>query len=210
MGNKRFDQILNEIVGGKPELPSSDKLNDSGKVSAGDLFAAAKDAATAKQEDTTGNTAGTTNAVAAARIEPPKRSVPDLSDYYRKAKQISDERAKQREDEKKQKALSETQKAALNASDSAAHQSEPLKPSVNAVKPVSGSGGGAAVSDGGTVKISEPKLQTPVSSESSDEDSSDEKPARKARRTIKRVAGKLYIVNKTPTQKAIEEAVGEK
>lgn len=209
MENKRFEQILNEIVGGKPELPSSDKLSDSGKVSAGDLFAAAKDAATAQQEDTTTPSSGYT-AKAAAQREPYKVSTPDLSAAFREFQQKRAELAKQREDEQKQKALSETQKAALNASDSAAHQSESLKPSVNAVKPVSGSGGGAAVSDGGTVKVSEPKLQTPVSSESRDEKPSDEKPARKARRTIKRVAGKLYIVNKTPTQKAIEEAVGEK
>ena len=203
MGNKRFDQILNDIVGGKPELPSSDELNDSGKVSAGDVFAAAKNAATSQQGDaepSQGNTAA-----AAPEIKPPQRSVPDLSESFRAFQQKRAELAKQKESEQKQKELSETQKAALNASDNAASQAEPLKPSVNAAKPVSSSGGGSAVSGKGTVKVSEPKLQKPVSSESDVEE-----PVEKAKKTTKKAAGKQQEAKKTPTQKAIEKAVGEK
>lgn len=204
MANKRFDQILNDIVGGKPKLPSSDELNDSGKVSAGDVFAAAKDAATSQQGGGAASQSGTA-ATAAPEIKPPQRSVPDLSESLKAFQQKRAELAKQKENEKKQKELSETQKAALNASDNTANQAEPLKPSVNAVKSASGSGGGAVVSGGGTVKISEPKLQKPVSSESEVEE-----PAEKAKNTTKKAAGRQQEAKKTPTQKAIEKAVGEK
>lgn len=204
MANKRFDQILNDIVGGKPKLPSSDELNDSGKVSAGDVFAAAKDAATSQQGGGAASQSGTA-ATAAPEIKPPQRSVPDLSESFKTFQQKRAELAKQKENEQKQKELSETQKAALNASDNTANQAEPLKPSVNAVKPASGSGGGAVVSGGGTVKVSEPKLQKPVSSESEVEE-----PAEKAKKTTKKAAGRQQEAKKTPTQKAIEKAVGEK
>lgn len=150
MGNKRFDQILNDIIGGKPKLPPSDELGDSGKVSAGDIFSSAKNAATSQKGDTAPSQGNT--AAAVPEIKPPQRSVPDLSEAFKAFQQKRAELAKQKENEQKQKELSETQKAALDASDNAASQAEPLKPSVNAANPVSSSGGGAAVSGEGTVK----------------------------------------------------------
>ena len=99
MGNKRFDQILNDIVGGKPQLPSSDELNDSGKVSAGDIFAAAKDAATSQQGGGAPSQSGTAAATAAPEIKPPQRSVPDLSESFKAFQQKRAELAKQKENE---------------------------------------------------------------------------------------------------------------
>ena len=81
MGNKRFDQFLNEIVGRQPKLPSQDELNDSGKVSAGDVFDAAKNAATSQQGDV--KLAPGSIAAAAPEIKPPQRTVPDLSEAFK-------------------------------------------------------------------------------------------------------------------------------
>lgn len=152
MGSKRFDQFLNEIVGGIPQLPSSDELNDTGKVSAGDIFAATKNAAMSQQGDT--KPAPT----AAPEIEYPKRTVPDLSNAFKEFQQKRADLAAQREAEQKKRTISETQKAALNASDNTVQQNATLKPSVSATKPVSNSGGSAISSSGDDTKPAEPTL----------------------------------------------------
>lgn len=123
MGNKRFDQILNEIVGGQPKLPSQDELNDSGKVSAGDAFDAAKNAATSQQGDVKLAPGGV---AAAPEIKPPQRTVPDLSEAFKAFEQKRARLAAQRENEQKKRSISDTQKAALNASDNSPQQDETL------------------------------------------------------------------------------------
>ena len=123
MGNKRFDQILNEIVGGQPKLPSQDELNDSGKVSAGDAFDAAKNAATSQQGDAK---LAPGSVAAAPEIKPPQRTVPDLSEAFKAFEQKRARLAAQRENEQKKRSISDTQKAALNASDNSPQQDETL------------------------------------------------------------------------------------
>lgn len=204
MGSKRFDQFLNEIVGGMPKLPSSDELNDSGKVSAGDIFASAKNAATSQQGDA--KPAPSSAPTAAPKIEPPQRTVPDLTNAFKEFQQKRADLAAQREAEQKKKDVSETQKAALNASDNPVQQNATLKPSANPIKPVSHSGGGAVGSSEDTAKPAEPTLQKPTPAAPIAE-----KPAEKTGGTKKKkTAKKQQSEKKTPVQKAIEEAVGEK
>ena len=123
MGNKRFDQILNEVVGGQPKLPSQDELNDSGKVSAGGAFDAAKNAATSQQGDVK---LAPGSVAAAPEIKPPQRTVPDLSEAFKAFEQKRARLAAQRENEQKKRSISDTQKAALNASDNFPQQDETL------------------------------------------------------------------------------------
>lgn len=124
MGNKRFDQFLNEIVGRQPKLPSQDELNDSGKVSAGDVFDAAINAATSQQGDV--KLAPGSIAAAAPEIKPPQRTVPDLSEAFKAFEQKRARLAAQRENEQKKRSISDTQKAALNAFDNSPQQDETL------------------------------------------------------------------------------------